>query len=78
MRIDIAQTVKVSVIKDIKPNYSKIAKQLNCDSKTVKCYYLNKITNSRKPLRKTRVYKSILEPYLDIVKDKLTQSIRNS
>ena len=59
----------------IKPNYSKIARQFNCDSRTVKRYFFNKISNSNKPKRKTRVYKSILEPYTDIIKDKLAQSI---
>jgi hypothetical protein len=41
MRIDITQTVKVSVMKDIKPDYSKIAKQFNCDPRILKRYYFN-------------------------------------
>ena len=41
MRIDIAQMVKEGKINGIKPNYSKIARQYNCNPNTVKRYYLN-------------------------------------
>ena len=46
MRIDIAQTVKVSVMKGIKPNYSKIAKQFNVIQELLSINFLNKISNS--------------------------------
>ena len=36
MRKDIAETLRESLMNDIKPNYLKIAKQLNCDARTVK------------------------------------------
>ena len=36
MRNDIAETLRVFFINGIKPNYSKIAKQFNCDTRTVK------------------------------------------
>ena len=75
MRTDIFDFIRTIIMNSIKPNYSKIAGQFNCDSRTVKRYLLNKISNSNKPKRKTRVYKSILEPYTDIIKDKLAQSI---
>ena len=75
MRTDIFDFIRTIIMNGIKPNYSKIARQFNCDSRTVKRYFLNKISNSNKPKRKTRVYKSILEPYTDIIKDKLAQSI---
>ena len=59
MRIDIAQKVKVSVMKGIKPNYSKIAKQFNCDPRIVKCYYL--IHQQTK--RKTRIVTKVLDGF---------------
>ena len=36
MRKDIAETLRVFLMNGIKPNYSKIAKQFNCDARTVK------------------------------------------
>ena len=41
MRKDIAETLRVFLMNGIKPNYSKIAKQFNCDARTVKRYFLN-------------------------------------
>ena len=55
---------------DIKPNYAALAKQLGCDYRTVKKYYecdLDNITN--KPPKP-----SILDPYNDIVEDKVKLS----
>ena len=75
MRTDIFDFIRTIIMNGIKPNYSNIARQFNWDSRTVKRYFLNKISNSNKPKRKTKVYKSILEPYTDIIKDKLAQSI---
>ena len=36
MRKDIAETLREFLMNGIKPNYSKIAKQFNCDARTVK------------------------------------------
>ena len=41
MRKDIAETLREFLMNGIKPNYSKIAKQFNCDARTVKRYFLN-------------------------------------
>ena len=49
MRIDITQIIKVYVMNGVKPNYSKIARQYNCDPRTVKRYYLNQHQTIRKP-----------------------------
>ena len=49
MRNDIAKTLRVFFINGIKPNYSKIAKQFNCDTRTVKRYFLNCQNLKRKP-----------------------------
>ncbi|MEE1285717.1 MAG: IS21 family transposase [Ruminobacter sp.] len=58
MRIDITQIVKVCVMNGIKPNYSKIARQYNCDPRTVKRYYLNQQQTKRKPRTVTKVLDS--------------------
>ena len=55
MRIDITQIVKVCVMNGIKPNYSKIARQYNCDPRTVKRYYLNQQQTNRKQRTVTKV-----------------------
>ena len=58
MRIDITQIIKVCVMNGIKPNYSKIARQYNCDPRTVKRYYLNQQQTKRKPRTVTKVLDS--------------------
>ena len=55
MRIDITQIVRVCVMNGIKPNYSKIARQYNCDPRTVKRYYLNQQQTNRKQRTVTKV-----------------------
>lgn len=67
MRKDILERMKILKQDDIKPNYAELAKQLGCDYRTVKRYYendINTLTN-RKPKP------SILDPYKEIVEDKL-------
>ena len=51
----------------IKPNYSKIAKQFNCDARTVKRYFLNCQNLKRKP----RVVVKVLDAYEELVIEKL-------
>ena len=41
MRTDIFDFIRTIKIDGIKPNYYKIARQFNYDSRTVKRYYLN-------------------------------------
>lgn len=67
MRKDILERMKILKQDDIKPNYSELAKQLGCDYRTVKRYYENDIDSNKKRQPKP----SILEPYKDIVEDKL-------
>ena len=40
MRTDIFDFIRTIIMNGIKPNYLKIARQFNCDSRTVKCYFL--------------------------------------
>ena len=67
MRKDIAETLRVFLMNGIKPNYSKIAKQFNCDARTVKRYFLNCQNLKRKP----RVVVKVLDAYEELVIEKL-------
>lgn len=52
MRKDIYERMKMMKKEDIKPNYAQIARQLDCDYRTVKRYYENKepsLPQSKKP-----------------------------
>ena len=42
MRTDIFDFIRTIIMNGIKPNYSKIARQFNCDSRTVKRYFLTR------------------------------------
>ena len=63
MRKDIAETLREFLMNGIKPNYSKIAKQFNCDARTVKRYFLNCQNLKRKP----RVVVKVLDAYEELV-----------
>lgn len=67
MRKDILERMRILKHDDIKPNYAELAKQLGCDYRTVKKYYENDIDSNKKRQQKP----SILDPYKDIVEDKL-------
>ena len=68
MRNDIFEVIYMSKKENIKINYSKIAKQYNCDYRTVKAYYERDETV---PLeRKKRIIKSVLDDYKEIISDK--------
>ena len=67
MRKDIAETLREFLMNGIKPNYSKIAKQFNCDARTVKRYFLNCQNLKRKP----RVVVKVLDAYEELVIEKL-------
>ena len=66
MRKDIAETLREFLMNGIKPNYSKIAKQFNCDARTVKRYFLNCQNLKRKP----RVVVKVLDAYEELVIEK--------
>ena len=70
MRKDIYERMKIMKQDDIKPNYAALAKQLGCDYRTVKKYYERDLDNIvNKPPKP-----SILDPYKDIVEDKVKLS----
>lgn len=67
MRKDIYERVKLMKKDNIKPNYASIARAYDCDYRTVKRYY----ETDPEDLQLKRVYKSKLDPYKQIVIDKL-------
>ncbi|MCD5001635.1 IS21 family transposase [Enterococcus saccharolyticus] len=74
MRKDIHEGIEIYVINKIKPNYAALAQKYDCDYRTVKSAYekakLRK-TNQYTQFRKKRSSK--LDPYKDIVEEKLNQ-----
>jgi len=52
---------------DIKPNFSEIARRMNCDRRTVASYYNETTTANRKPAEK----KSLLDDYKAIIEEKV-------
>lgn len=70
MRKDIREGVMIYVINEIKPNYAALAKQYECDYRTVKSAYKEAKEKGSKPTeRKKRPSK--LDSYKDIIQDKI-------
>ena len=70
MRKDIREGVMIYVINEIKPNYAALAKQYECDYRTVKSAYKEAKEKESKPTeRKKRPSK--LDSYKDIIQDKI-------
>jgi len=70
MRKDIREGVMIYVINEIKPNYAALAKQHDCDYRTVKSAYEEAKEKDPKPTaRKKRPSK--LDPYREIIQDKV-------
>jgi len=67
MRKDIYERVKLMKKDDIKPNYAELARIYDCDYRTVKRYFES--DNDSKDAK--RVYPSKLDPYRQIIQDKL-------
>ncbi|WP_073357810.1 IS21 family transposase [Enterococcus faecium] len=70
MRKGIREGVMIYVINEIKPNYAALAKQYDCDYRTVKhAYEEAQVKESKPPERKKRPSK--LDPYREIIQDKI-------
>lgn len=70
MRKDIREGVMIYMINEIKPNYAALAKQYDCDYRTVKrAYEEAQDKESKPPERKKRPSK--LDPYREIIQDKI-------
>lgn len=66
MRKDIYERIKLMKQDNIKPNYAALAKIYECDYRTVKRYYEGDESTGKK-----RVYPSKLDPFRQIIQDKL-------
>ena len=66
MRKDIYERMKLMKQEGIKPNYAEVARKYDCDYRTVKRYYER--DSSTKP---KRVYPSKLDPFRQVIQDKL-------
>lgn len=67
MRKDIKERILKLKQDDIKPNYSELATQFGCDYRTVKRYFETRNESNTVKLPRP----SILDPYRDIIEDKL-------
>ncbi|EAC4616721.1 IS21 family transposase [Listeria monocytogenes] len=68
MRSDVREGVQIYIMSDIKPNFTHLAKQFDCDPKTVKRYYEEDFS-LRKKERKKRSSK--LDPFRSIIQEKV-------
>jgi len=68
MRSDVREGVQIYIMSDIKPNFTHLAKQFDCDPRTVKRYYENDFP-SKKQERKKRPSK--LDPFRSIIQEKV-------
>lgn len=67
MRTDILHEIERLKIMEIKPNFSELAKRLNCDRRTASDYYHGKTTS----IRKTTTKESKLHGFESIIEDKV-------
>ena len=67
MRTDILTEIERHKVMNIKPNYSEIARRMNCDRRTVANYY-NGVTGHN---RKQSTKKSILDDFIPMVEEKV-------
>lgn len=72
MRIDIYEGVFPFIMSHTKPNYAALAKQYNCDYRTVKRYYEAGISKQLPTLgRKNQNKRTLVDDFEDIIVDKL-------
>lgn len=72
MRRDVLEGVTLHIMSETKPNFAALAKQFDCDYRTVKRYYdlgleckLEELTQKRRPKS------TLLDDYIETIKDKL-------
>lgn len=72
MRKDIREGVMVYVINEIKPNYAAMAKQYDCDYRTVKNAFKEALDGTPNPKQyKKRLSK--LDPFKEVIQDKVKE-----
>ncbi|WP_165038310.1 IS21 family transposase [Enterococcus sp. ZJ1622] len=77
MRKDIYEGVLPFIMTHTKPNYAALAKQYNCDYRTVKRYYEAGISN-KLPLLAQKNKKTLVSDFEDIIADKLALGCSSS
>lgn len=68
MRSDVREGVQIYIMSDIKPNFTHLARQFECDPRTVKRYYENDLSK-KKAVPKKRPSK--LDPFRSIIQEKI-------
>ncbi|MBU5365173.1 IS21 family transposase, partial [Enterococcus devriesei] len=72
MRKDVLEGVLRHIMNDIQPNYAALAKQYNCDYRTVKRYYEAGKKGNIEQLKKRKLSNSpLLSGFEEIIRDKL-------
>lgn len=71
MRIDVREGVKKYLMDNIKPNFNQLSKQYGCDYRTVKRYYELGKLDQLPTRRKISKRGSKLDPYKEIIDEKL-------
>lgn len=75
MRKDVLEGVLRHIMSDIPPNYAALAKQYNCDYRTVKRYYEAGLEGTIDQLRERKTSVSpLLSGFEEIIRDKLELS----
>ena len=75
MRKDVLEGVLRHIMNDIQPNYAALAKQYNCDYRTVKRYYEAGRKGNIDQLKKRKSSSSpLLSGFEEIIRDKLELS----
>lgn len=72
MRKDIKEEVHYYIMKGIRPNYAEIGRRYGCDYRTAKKYYEEDAEKEDEVSRKKSGKPSKLDPYREIIKEKIT------
>lgn len=68
MRSDVREGVQIYIMSDIKPNFTHLARQFECDPRTVKRYYENALPKKKAAPKKRP---SKLDPFRSIIQEKV-------
>jgi hypothetical protein len=71
VRKDILESVQLHLMKNIKPNYSTLAKQFDCDYRTVKRYFEKGKAHGILEMAKRQTAPSLLKGYEATIQDKI-------
>lgn len=70
MQSDVRVGVQIYILSDIKPNFTHLARQFKCDSRTVKRYYENNLPKNKaapkKRPNKLDLFRSIIQEKVEL------------